>query len=105
MIEDLKARCRGEKGPEMPGRVGACLNFDVVDFPEETTVRERPNGEVIGSVAEREVYGGDEPFIPTKVADDEGLLESLAHGLLHELRSHRPGTAEGCGQAERRELP
>jgi len=51
MIEDLKARCCGEKGPEMRGRVGACLNFDVVDFPEETTVRERPDGEVIGRVA------------------------------------------------------
>src|SRR5258708_15678454 len=68
----------------MPWRVGACLNFDVVDFPQETTVRERPDGEVVGRVAEREVYGGDESFIPAKVADDEGLLESLAHGLLHE---------------------
>ena len=84
VIEDLKARRRGEKGPEMPRRVGAGLNFDVVDFPEETTIRERRDGEVVGRVAEREVYGGDESFIPAKVADDEGLLESLAHGLLHE---------------------
>jgi hypothetical protein len=60
------------------------LNFDVVDFPEETTVRERRNDEVVRRVAEREVYGGDESFISAKVADDEGLLESLAHGLLHE---------------------
>ena len=73
VIEDLKTRRRGEKGPEMPRRVGACLNFDVVDFSEETTVRERRDGEVVGRVAEREVHGGDESFIPAKVADDEGL--------------------------------
>src|SRR4029077_10751785 len=34
VIEDLKARRRGEKGPQMPRRVGACLNFDVMDFPK-----------------------------------------------------------------------
>src|SRR6266481_3304746 len=47
-------------------------------------VRERRDGEVVRRVAQREVYGGDKTFLPAKVADDAGLFESLAHGLLHE---------------------
>jgi hypothetical protein len=48
VIEDFKSLRVGQKGPEMPRRVGARLNFDVVDFTKEAAVGQRGDGEIVG---------------------------------------------------------
>jgi len=39
----------------MPGRISACLDFDVVDFTKQASSSQRRDSKVIGRVAQREV--------------------------------------------------
>src|SRR5260221_2318371 len=84
VIEDFEPGCGSKKGPEMPWSISACLDFDVVDFTKEATACQCGDSEVIGRVAQREVYCGGETLAPAKVANDASFLEGLTHGLLHE---------------------
>src|SRR5260221_6859389 len=84
VIEDFEPGCGGKKGPEMPWSKSACLDFDVVDFTEQATACQCGDSEVIGRVAQREVYCGGETLAPAKGANDASFLEGLTHGLLHE---------------------
>ena len=68
----------------MPGHVGADLNLHVVEVAEEAGFVEGNCGEVVGGVAELEVYGGGEAVLTAVVADGGGLFEGLAHGFLNE---------------------
>src|SRR5258708_35582693 len=51
VIEDFEPRRGGKEGPEMPRSISACLDFDVVDFTEETAARQGGDSEGIGRVA------------------------------------------------------
>jgi len=84
VIEDFEPWGGGEKGPEMPRSVRAGLDFDVMDFTEETAAHECGHSEIIGRVAQRKVYGGSEVLLAAEVADGASLLEGLPHGLLDE---------------------
>jgi hypothetical protein len=55
-----------------------------VDISKESSVREGGDSEVVGRVAQREIYGGGETLAPAKAANDASLLEGLTHGLLNE---------------------
>src|SRR5260370_23129481 len=70
----------------MPRRVRTHLNFDVVDFTKEATVGQRGDGEIVGRVAQRKVYGGDEVLGVADVTNAARLREGFSHGLLDQRR-------------------
>lgn len=84
VIENFKPRCRRKKGPEMPRSVRTRLDLDVVDFTKEALISQCSDGEIIGRIPEREVYGGDESLAPAKIANDTSFLQRLPHRLLNE---------------------
>ena len=114
MVEDFEAGGGGEEGPELPGHVGANLDFHVVEVAEEAGVVEGDGSEVVGGVTELEVYGGGEAVLAALVADGGGFFESLAHGFLdegsgavgevrqdgHDLRGGDGDVEDGVGRGE-----
>jgi len=84
VIENLEARGGGEEGPELPGHVGSDLNLHVVEIAEEAGFVEGYGAEVVGGVAELEIYGGGEAVLAAVVADGGGFFEVIAHGFLDE---------------------
>jgi hypothetical protein len=84
VIENLEARGGGEECPELPGHVGSDLNLHVVEIAEEAGFVESYCAEIVGGVAELEVYGGGEAVLAAVVADGGGFFEVIAHGFLDE---------------------
>ena len=58
--------------------------FDVVDFTKEAAVGQCGDGEIVGRVAQGEVYCGDEVLGAADVANSACLREGFSHGLLDE---------------------
>jgi len=71
----------------LPGHVGSDLNFHVVEVAEEAGFVEGYGAEVVGGVAELEVYCGGKAVLTAVVADGGGFFEGLAHGFLNKGRS------------------
>src|SRR5262249_44275241 len=81
-LEDCESRRGSQKSAEMPRRVRGGLNLDVVDFTKEATAGQSSDSQIVGRVAEREIYGCDEAFGAADVANYACLREGLSHGLL-----------------------